>query len=609
MMNECGPIPTPRTGLRHALEAASNSVHTVGMVAFLSGSCGFFVGCLRLASWHHAIESAQVLAGIVSYPPQNPFFIYHTKVWSLFIQVCSVMLYCGLSERFVAYFVSGLLTMVGFQALAICAFAFCRNAFLSVAAPWVIVFCLLSGSHEFGLLYPLQVSGTYWSYGSLGLSVTFLSIALLGSGNYGVAGFLLGIAPALHVTLGLFAWLVVLIACLWNSQRIGRLLKEAAKPFCFGFAVCLASLVFHHVTVPNVPRLSPHVLDAYLAVFFQYWNVCQKPISLYSLGLWINVVASAMAVSWLRLTHDRLPTSSLFILHSLVAAGAVSVLMAATTWLPSDMVPTSFQRGIPGRFLNFDVFGCMAVVIGLVGSQRSSPARFVLTCVFLFLPLVHLSRMEIPLVVRGGVVLAFCALVSVIPLWIPKRVSLGDASKSRSPFSHFKCAWCPLVGVVLCIAITVSLMLYLSDRRQAGSLRKGSTIEDWTNEPFYARIAATGGIVATSSIPIIQLKTRRPVLLDYDITILGYTPECGPEMQRILKSVYGIDIFDPPKGMYDYGNFDHNLYRRVWEARSLKEWIDIKSKFGVTQVVTYLDWELQLPEMTRNRSYKAYAIP
>ena len=141
---------TAKYSLNRTLEAINNRVHTVGTVVLLSGFCGFFVGWVRLATWHHAIESVQVLAGIVNYPPDNSFYIYHMKIWSLFIQICSVMLYGGLSERFVAYFISGLLAMVGFQALSLLAFAFCRNTLLSVAASWSNVFCLLSGGVQFG---------------------------------------------------------------------------------------------------------------------------------------------------------------------------------------------------------------------------------------------------------------------------------------------------------------------------------------------------------------------------------------------------------------------------------------------------------------------------
>ena len=269
MMNEFGQVPTRKGSLRSAIEAANNSVHTVGMVAFLSGFCGFVVGWIRFASWHQAIESAQVLAGIVHYPADNPFYIYHTKVWSLSIQLCAAMLYAGIPERLIAYVCSGVLGMVGFQALALCAFAFCRNTFLSIAAPWVIVFCLLSRPEQMVLPYPVYFVGPLATFGSLGLSAVFLSIVLFGIGNRRLVGFLLGVCPAFHVVLGLWAWLLVFGCLLWEFPNEGSQWKQTAKFFLLGCGVSLGSLAGHFVTAHKLPHVSPDVSAAYLNAFLQ----------------------------------------------------------------------------------------------------------------------------------------------------------------------------------------------------------------------------------------------------------------------------------------------------------------------------------------------------
>jgi len=36
---------------------------------------GFVLGALRERTWHDALEPAQVLAGLVRYPPENPVYI------------------------------------------------------------------------------------------------------------------------------------------------------------------------------------------------------------------------------------------------------------------------------------------------------------------------------------------------------------------------------------------------------------------------------------------------------------------------------------------------------------------------------------------------------
>ena len=60
-------------------------------VLAISGILGFRIGLIGFPSWHIAVESAQVVAGLVRYPPENPFYIYHTKLWSLVIQIITTI--------------------------------------------------------------------------------------------------------------------------------------------------------------------------------------------------------------------------------------------------------------------------------------------------------------------------------------------------------------------------------------------------------------------------------------------------------------------------------------------------------------------------------------
>ena len=45
-----------------------------------------------------AVETAQVVAGLVKYPSGNPFYVYHTKLWTVVHQICAVLLRAGVSE-------------------------------------------------------------------------------------------------------------------------------------------------------------------------------------------------------------------------------------------------------------------------------------------------------------------------------------------------------------------------------------------------------------------------------------------------------------------------------------------------------------------------------
>ena len=43
-------------------------------VLLVSGLIGAIVGAWLYPTWHVAVETAQVVAGIVTYPPDNPFY-------------------------------------------------------------------------------------------------------------------------------------------------------------------------------------------------------------------------------------------------------------------------------------------------------------------------------------------------------------------------------------------------------------------------------------------------------------------------------------------------------------------------------------------------------
>ena len=56
-------------------------------VLVLSGLLGFWFGFVAYPTWQVAVEPAQVVAGLVSYPAGNPNYIYQSKLWTILHQV------------------------------------------------------------------------------------------------------------------------------------------------------------------------------------------------------------------------------------------------------------------------------------------------------------------------------------------------------------------------------------------------------------------------------------------------------------------------------------------------------------------------------------------
>src|SRR5688572_9008405 len=137
----------------------------------LSGALGFWLGIAARPSWHTPIETAQVLAGLVTYPPDNPFFIYHVKLWSVMHELLAAALSAGVSEVTLSRVMSGLVGMLSFQALSGVVYAFSRSAWYATAAAFVI---FISRAAEFAGVYPIHLMGTSHTYGVVGLSTSVL---------------------------------------------------------------------------------------------------------------------------------------------------------------------------------------------------------------------------------------------------------------------------------------------------------------------------------------------------------------------------------------------------------------------------------------------------
>jgi hypothetical protein len=134
---------------------------------------------------------------------------------------------------------------------------------------------------------------------------------------------------------------------------------------------------------------------------------------------------------------------------------------------------------------------------------------------------------------------------------------------------------------------------------------------DRTNDVFFGQVAAGQGLLLTAGdLHLIQLKTRRPVLLDGGgLDGVMYSLEAGPEMARILREVYGIDLLNPPEEARGAGRIPPLANQKTWEAYPLEKWQEIKRRDGVTQVLTFPDWSLNLPLAAQSRRFLLYQIP
>src|SRR5687767_12508587 len=109
-------------------------------VLVLSGIFGFRVGMIGFPDWQVAVETAQVVAGVVRYPEPTPFYIYHTQLWTVLHHVLALPLSAGVPELTLSLIVSGVVGMVTFQTLSMVVYALSRSVPLAVGAAALIFF-------------------------------------------------------------------------------------------------------------------------------------------------------------------------------------------------------------------------------------------------------------------------------------------------------------------------------------------------------------------------------------------------------------------------------------------------------------------------------------
>ena len=79
-------------------------------------------------------QGVRAMAGLVTYPPDNIFYIYHTRLWTVLHQILAVALRAGVSEITLSLVISGVQGMLTFQALALFVYALSRDVLLGVGA-------------------------------------------------------------------------------------------------------------------------------------------------------------------------------------------------------------------------------------------------------------------------------------------------------------------------------------------------------------------------------------------------------------------------------------------------------------------------------------------
>jgi hypothetical protein len=578
-------------GLRRSAPAAF-------LTLLASGVLGFHLGYARFPDWQISVESAQVLAGIVNYPEETPFYVHHMKLWTILHQICALLLGAGMSEIELSRIISGALGMLSFQALALFAYAFSGRAIESVG---VAVLLFVSNVTYAGAVYPIFLMGVPFTYGVVGLSLIVLVAALQGSGLQRTAAFLLGLSPAVHTGLAIWLWLTVAVCMLIDWKRFA--FRSALPWLLSGLAAAGVSYGAYAAMSVGIPA-TPVAMDRrYLDAFVTFWDGHRRPLAFHEHAVLLNACALVIATVWLRWFRDEVTQPAAFLLRFVQVNAVLSIAAVPLTWIPTHL-PVALVVLMPGRFVNTIAMTVSAMLLGLLGT--GALWRRVAMLLVAGALLLSDSSMLWRLVATPGWmppiptqhIAYFAAAALLIGVFLERLFVRGLEPRVRPAFR--------LVNVATAVVLMSSIVIAY----RVPEVRNNIYI-DHTNNVVLASAAGGSSLLLTvGDSHLMQLRVRRPMLIDTGaLDTIPYTPGSGPKLYRILLDIYGIDLFHPPPEQRHAGRLLDSVHKRTWEGYGVEDWRRIRRTYHVTQVLTPAAWQLNLPIISGDHRYLLYEIP
>ena len=580
-------------------------------IVVVSSLLGFLAGAFIEPTWQDVIEPAQVLAGVVQYPTDNPVYLYSVHTWTLLHQLTALAITAGIPERTLAIIVSGGIGSLSFVALSLTTRAMGAPALIAALSPVLIY---TSGVTRLLPGYPVTVLGWPFTYGLTAHGLLLLLVALQGLRRDRAAALVLGLFPCVHPGVAIWAWMITAgLALVYRDTWPAR--ARAVLPwFVAGLTVTIISGVYQWWWV--TPDLSGTSLPTpeLLAGIRRYWDTHRRPFEWTNLNVLVAVAIPLVFVWWQRRVGQSWPDHTRSIAVSLLIAVAIAVAADLLIRVVPESVGGMLARPMPRRLLSLPVLGAMAWIIGVCTSTAMPAAVRVLTgWIFAGLTVVSLrSVMELPMprdVVRAWIeplgwdwAMVAVTMMGLVGVAVVIAVWFG-----RSPSER----WQRLSARVLAGALVGASMVLVVDATLDGPTELDK-IRDHRTDPLLREIARRPGLLLTAgNLHLIQAATRRPILLDGGaLDALIYVPQAATVSESILRGVYDITLTGP--AMVDgesHGALPEWLGNETWPTRTVADWQAIREAFGVTDVLTARDWSLTLPLITRDDRLALWHIP
>ena len=574
------------------------------VLLLVSGLMGAYINILYNSTWQIPIEPGQILAGIVKYPDNNLQYIYMMKTWTILNQISAILLSLGFNEITTSIILVGLIGAVSLQALTMIIYAISNNVILSLTGPIFISLCW----PDFSVAYPISyLQMSRHSFGLFGLVYVILIIGLFSSKYFKLGSLLLGIAPAIHFTMGIWTFLLIVIVLPVTYDEIKTDIKKIICFYLIGFSIFIVSFATYFLMSPGLGLLKTLEHKELVVNYIKYFDVHRRPVNFLHAGFYTGLMGAIITLIIL-LYKKSDEVNSLFFLKIFLVSFILATLIAIPSHFPDHLL--QLQMMMPGRFININIILFLPLLLGLLGSSnnnlldRLNFAFLVLGSLGLIIFFQVLSIQQVTILgfslnylkLIFGLVL-ISELVLVISTVYPDRVIayLENISKNINR----------LYGGSLMALSAVLLVILL---QPLGKPYKGK----FQLDPVYETVAQEQGLLLLSTplYDFVQLKTRRPILFNpYTLDGLPYAPETAPRLNEMLEKIYGLSLRGSLAEKYKHQLLNQGLEKGLWEGRKKADWIEIRREFGVRQILTKADWRLELPVVARSPRFILYAIP
>lgn len=562
-----------------------------------------------------AIEHAQVIAGVVTYPVESPFFYFLTQTWSGLHQVLAAALKLGISEVDLALYLSMMQSTLSSLWIFLMVFAITKRlhpSFLSVP----LIFMIFDTGLIYGIQYPIYLSGSPHTSGVLGMGLTALVLAIIALERYWLGGALAAVGICVHsVLLGWMTLILLFTALFFNASKKERS-KKLLSGILSGISIPVLSFLLHRRSqsqnlIDTLPKLKPTDYLAFIKNWDSHRNIDFSPFmkifSLQSIDRSDTFFVAFCLMSLVALLLLLLRRSSshfnfyhlnvrftvdlmlIYLIFALIASFISIYCIHHSSVATTFPILLNAVRAMPMRLLNLLVMIAFPALIGFHYKNRAQFNSALSLFLIALIPYLSVQMSHLPDHLRA------------YELWILLGFTTASALLTHKRFQKKLSPTVALLTQVATLSVTVLTFLNSLQRVPIFSDLQGD-LRNSTDDLIIQKDQSSKLFIVGPGVEYLQMRTRKPLLVDlFQLDGFSYLIDTWGNLEAVMNDIYRIDL-------RSRGSGDVASIRTVFESRATQAWQDLGKKYSAERVVVLKTWKLKLPLLAESSSFRLYSL-